>query len=372
MSLSPSLREAATRQAALTAGESGASKFPYVAEQLRLRMASGEWAPGDRLPTFAELREEFGVTPGTVSRALGQLEQEGLLNREKGRGVFVAEPALRARQHAIGCFDFAMDIARSPYWIRLMAGIYGVTRRDQLALTLFPDHNLRGLERVDGVLIHGEKGPLPNFPRSLPVVGMMESAPGLTAVVADDFGSVRTATRYLRDLGHSKIGWLAFLKTSIIQLRLSGYRYSVTDTGLEFEPSLLRDIENENFDSVTEKSQRSMRDWLADDSPNGFLPQRITAVFCQSDDGARGAIQALREHGLRVPEDVSVIGFDGMEQEAGHALTLTTLEVPIQQVGRRAIDLLVKQIQFGCAEPERIVLPTPLRVGLSTGPPPAK
>ena len=110
-----------------------------------------------------------------------------------------------------------------------------------------------------------------------------------------------------------------------------------------------------------------MKAWLSES--DDWSKIGCTALLCHNDDVAIGAMQALNAAGLKVPDDVSVVGFDGTEVGEYSSPQLTTIEVPLQQMGKVAIGLLQKQIEVDEVIVGHKVLPTQLRVRESTSAP---
>jgi DNA-binding LacI/PurR family transcriptional regulator len=104
-------------------------------------------------------------------------------------------------------------------------------------------------------------------------------------------------------------------------------------------------------------ASRAMDDLLA-------RPNRPTAIFCESDEMAFGAMQAARRHGLKVPDDISIVGFDG--HEMSEYTDLTTIEQPVQLMGEMAARSIMERIRKPNAETNSLVLPTTLVVRNST------
>ncbi len=334
---------------------------------MRFRISSGALRRGDRLPTFAEICSEFGVTPTTASKAFQVLEREGLVSREKGKGIFVAAPVLQ-RQYAVGCYNFGWDQASSPYWAQLMRGIRSVADKRGADLILLPSHSTRGLEKVDGVLLHGDKGPYPNFPPGLARLSVGETNQGIGGVLADDFEGTRGATRHLMDLGHERIAFLGLAVTPIVQIRLAGYSYEYLNRGLPRDSSWIRELENLGDASMFDVGFKSMQSWWSDRSPGGWRQLGCTAILCQNDAVACGVIAALQELQCPVPQEVSVVGHDDTGEHLNGSLRLTTVRVPLERLGARAMELLLEQIEGNTTMDEIITLPTELMARTSTGP----
>jgi len=112
-----------------------------------------------------------------------------------------------------------------------------------------------------------------------------------------------------------------------------------------------------------------MSAWLRDESANGWQKINCTALLCHNDETTMGALQALREAGLRVPDDVSVVGFDGLEIGEYSHPRLTTVEMPLREIGAAAVAMLLRQIEADEVTEEHQILSTQLRVRESTAAP---
>jgi LacI family transcriptional regulator len=100
-----------------------------------------------------------------------------------------------------------------------------------------------------------------------------------------------------------------------------------------------------------------------------LLPHKPDAVFVASDTMALGALRALRDARIRVPDDVAIVGFDDMPQAATADPPLTTIRQPIQRTGALAVEMLIDILDNGAEPPRRIVLPTELVIRASCGSP---
>ena len=114
-----------------------------------------------------------------------------------------------------------------------------------------------------------------------------------------------------------------------------------------------------------EQGRKSMSEWLKED----WAKLNCTALLVQNDFIAMGALAVLKDAGYKVPDDVSVVGFDGLDVCDMISPTLTTVEVPLRQIGSTALELLLRQLRNEESE-RHIELPTKLMVKESTAPPP--
>jgi LacI family transcriptional regulator len=180
---------------------------------------------------------------------------------------------------------------------------------------------------------------------------------GVPSVDVDNVHGARTAVEHLLALGHTRIGCItnAPLAYTAAQSRLAGYRAALTAAGIEAAPSW---VEEAAFDAAS--GHRAMANLLR--------AADLTAVFVASDVVAFGAIGAMRAAQLRVPEDMSVVGFDDIPLAAFFDPPLTTVRLPAYELGHAAGIALLDRISHASV-PARTLLPTELVVRASTGPP---
>lgn len=175
----------------------------------------------------------------------------------------------------------------------------------------------------------------------------------LSMVGVDDRAAARTAVSHLIAQGHRKIAVLGGPTTSYpSRMRRLGAQDAMEDAGLTFDDRLYG-LSNYDFESAYH-------------AMNSLLARRaeFTALFAMSDVIAFGAIRALVSAGFRVPEDISVIGFDGISMSRYCVPVMTTIVQPGEQIALQSIELLVRQIEHG-APAQKITLQPELQVGES-------
>ncbi|MBD5785911.1 LacI family DNA-binding transcriptional regulator [Cellulosimicrobium terreum] len=300
-----------------------------------------------RLRVLAEAaRLGYVPTPSAASLATGRTRTIGLLTPWVNRWFFanVIEGAERALR------DLGYDVLLYTFDVRSA----GDRRRVDPSV-------LR--HRVDGTLVVGlplddsEVRSLVDLGRPLAFVG---SGPADQVTVRlDDVATGRTATRHLLDLGHRVVGHVAGVPDLVSSWsppvgRSEGYAQALAEAGLDYDPAL-----EVNGDFDVEGGRRSTAA-LLDARPD------VTAVFASSDEMAMGAILAARDRGLRVPEDLSVVGVDG--HDLGELVGLTTIAQDAYQQGADAALLLMEMIG-GAPVPASLTYPTELVRRASTAPP---
>jgi len=180
---------------------------------------------------------------------------------------------------------------------------------------------------------------------------------GPSTVEADNVGGARAATQHLIELGHRRIAHIRG-RTDLVsaQLREQGYREALEAAGIPFDPELVRVggyRAAETTDAARELLSRS---------------DRPTAVFAANDLSAIRVLEIARDLGLRVPEDLSVVGFDNVPEAANAVPALTTVAQPLHQMGAEAVRLLLGLLAGGTTE-DHLLLPASLVVRASTSPP---
>lgn len=349
----------------------GKSQKPAdLAAELRRRIKRGQWKPGERLPSYSESRAMFGAHSVAVEKAHAQLEREGLIIRERGRGTFVARQVSReakTRSGLIGVAGKGFSFKEySPYWVSMLCGIRSACDEADAQVLLLDHQSNKGWEKAEGVLICDWSNQLTMqwLPPAMPCVSLMMSVPGTVSVYADDHGGARTATEHLLKLGHRKIGFLHSADTGISSLRQAGWRDALHEAGVTVQPEWNRTfLGNYDFgEHFVASARESMRHWLATD----WKETGCTALLAHNDEAAIGMVQALREAGLRVPEDVSVVGFDGAPGGEWVSHRLTTMQVPLEEIGRGAANLLLRQLNGETVGSAHQVFPIALRQGGST------
>lgn len=176
-------------------------------------------------------------------------------------------------------------------------------------------------------------------------------------VMIDNEGAALKATKYCLDLGHKRIGFIsAPLDIKIFTDRFKGYRKALKENEIEFDRNLV--IES---DQTTQGGREATKQLLSLNDPP-------TAIFAVNDLMAIGALREIRERDLKVPEDISVVGFDNIPLASLVNPALTTIAQPIYEIGREAMSLLIKNIEKKDLTKSKIILDTRLVVRESTAP----
>lgn len=221
----------------------------------------------------------------------------------------------------------------------------------------------RSLSRLSGTLIDGAILVTPTVTSpdaGIPVVAIDPHAgpAGFSTVDSDNLTGGRQATEHLLSLGHRRIALLGGrrdLESS--RLREEGYRQALEAAGIAIDPELIR-----SGDYLRVGARNPVRFLLS-------LPEPPTAIFAANDLSAIGAMETAAELGLRVPDDLSVIGFDDVPEAAGAVPPLTTIRQDLQRMGELGVRLLITLLEGKTPDEEHVRLATRLVVRSSTARP---
>ena len=309
-------------------------------------------------PTIQELAEALGVHKATVSRALGgkpgvsgRLRQRIL--RAAGRMGFYPNGQARSlatsrtETVALVFCDETSDFLTNPFYSKVLAGVAAETAQHSYSLafcSLSSDVRLRGSalpkimreRRADGFLFVGDQddaliGYCHNLDYPLILVDHRYGGGRFDTVAIHNVAGARRAVEHLLELGHRRIGFVGgSLRSPSFRERLEGYRAALTAAGLAVDDGLVQLGESRGGHENMMK--------LLD------LAEPPTAVFACNDANAVRAVKAARERGLRVPEDLSVVGFDDASCAIETWPHLTTMRVDAEEMGRLAVRRLVARI----------------------------
>jgi LacI family transcriptional regulator len=183
--------------------------------------------------------------------------------------------------------------------------------------------------------------------------------PHIDEVSTDTLTGARMAVTHLAALGHRRIGFIGGqISLGVALGRLAGYRQGLAEANLPAELNLVRE------GSLDEESGRRETQALL------RLANPPTAIFCVNDRTALGAMAEIVDQGLRIPEDISIVGFDDIPLAALVHPGLTTVRQPTNELGRLAATFLLDRIAHPGAPHQKSVLPCHIVVRQSSGPPP--
>jgi DNA-binding LacI/PurR family transcriptional regulator len=328
-------------------------------------------------PTIADVAQRAGVSISTVSRVFNGSAPVNEQTAAKVRDAITElgyAPQTAARNLAsqrTNTLGLLLPGIGGDFFSLMLLGVeqaaneagydllISTPRRSHIAQ---PFQSPLGRHNTDGllVLVDQDTDELTRLCASgFPVVLLYRSAPdalNIPCVTVENKSGARQAVDHLIEVhGCKQIGFLRGPEGNEDSIwRARGYRESLEAHGLHYDPALVANSEFTEMDAM-----RAVDLWIR----QGRLPQ---AIFAGSDEAAMGAYMALNQAGIRIPQRVAVVGFDDMTMARYLNPPLTTVRAPTEQVGKIAVQQLVRLIQTGEAETQ-ILLPTELVVRSSCG-----
>jgi LacI family transcriptional regulator len=332
---------------------------------------SGKSTQGSGNVTIVDVAREVGVSYSTVSRALNGYEfvkeetRQRVLEAAERLG-YVANQQARSlaggKTHVIGLLVPGLD---NGYVGEVARGVDEEIARVEYEMVLYTTHRNEGKERsyavklarglADGLLLvvplvtgeYLEALREQNFPYVL--IDQTDPANRSSVVDSTNWQGAYEATRYLISLGHTHIGFITGLMTlnSAVD-RLEGYQAALLDHDIPYDPALVMPGDFWQPSGVVAANR------LLD------LPKRPTAIFASNDLSAFGAMEAIRERGLDIPKDISLVGYDDVPQASLVYPPLTTVRQPLDQMGRVAARMLIDEIEHPRHISRRVTLSTDL------------
>ncbi|MCR2793371.1 LacI family transcriptional regulator [Microbacterium sp. zg.Y625] len=303
----------------------------------------------------------YGVAEDTVARVLDVVERLGY------ESSLVASSMRSHRTGVIGVLvaDF------EPFSAEVLKGVGSALRDSRYDLLAYSGSRQggsagwerRSLSRLSGTLIDGAIMVTPT------VIGVTSEVPivavdphsgraDLPTVESDSYGGALHAMQYLVQLGHRRIGFIAGrpdLRSS--EARDAGYRAGLREAGIPADPSLVR-VGLYQPETVRDQARAMLQQ-----------RQRPTAVFAANDLSALAVIEVAGELGLRVPQDLSVVGFDDVPEASRVHPALTTVAQPMRRLGAVAAEFVAALLAGETREELHVTLPTRLVVRGTTAPP---
>lgn len=221
--------------------------------------------------------------------------------------------------------------------------------------------------QVDGaVLVRGdEHTPYPPFPAPVPTVFIFTGPEEADVITADNFGASRGLGLHLAELGHRRVAYLG-PETEMAHRRLAGLRTGLETAGGQILPACVRT----RIKAMRPETVVAMTDSLLESyPPDAGAPLAFTALMAYNDHMAAAAILRLRERGLRVPEDISVVGFDAVIPPWYDGPAITTVAIPLEEIGAEAARFLYWRLAHPDAPRRHLTLSTTFVPGNTTARP---
>lgn len=334
----------------------------------------------DGRPTIMEIAALAGVSKPTVSRVLNRQPGVAAATRERvERAVaersYVRSGVARALSAGrVGSMHLMIKEVDSHYSVEIIKGVEETLESAGLSMVLTVTHDEERRHRrwMERVIENGTDGAILVLPdkhaahleelrrQRIPFVILDDrddGIPGVPSVGATNFAGGFAATEHLLSLGHRRVAAIGGTPYESTKARLAGYRSALQEAGVTADPAL---VTPGKF--VAESGHAATHAFLDGSDPP-------TAIFAGNDIQAIGAYRALYERGLRVPEDMSVVGFNDVTMAALLTPALTTVRQPIREMGALATRMLLRIAAGEAPQNTRAELATSLVVRESSSPP---
>jgi LacI family transcriptional regulator len=325
-----------------------------ITEDLRQKITG---LPADaRIGSQAELARRYGVSLITVKKALADLIKEGVLYSRMGKGTYVARKQAEFRLSKTRAIGIVLRDLSSPFFSMIVKGVeeaasqhgYNILLSNSADRAEKEEHQIRHFIDlgVGGLVIASmtheytaTKALRDLHRRGFPYVMVSYlSDPDIVRVGTDHYQGARIATDHLVQLGYTRIGYINGEQGNLVgEERRRGYEDALASHGLTPSPQdqyrlRLRGEENDY------RSGREIGELLAD------RKDRPEALFVYNDLAALGLEHALLQHGVRIPGDIAVVGFDDIGPAEYALVPLTTIRQPTHELGTTAVDVLLSRI----------------------------
>ncbi|HEY5229259.1 MAG TPA: LacI family DNA-binding transcriptional regulator [Galbitalea sp.] len=326
--------------------------------------------------TLAEVADEAGVSLSTISKVLNGRRDVASATRARVESLLEANGYRRRgnERHESSLLEVVFHELDSAWSMEIIKGLENVARQNDMSVVLTESGNRHapGPEWISGVLRRRPVGVVLVFSdlapelkqqlssRDIPFVIIDpagDPSPGVPSVGSANWAGGLAATRHLIELGHKRIAMITGPEDMMCSLaRLDGYRSAMNSAGLAVDPELVR-----YGDFHVDGGRTAATALLA-------MADRPTAIFAGSDLQALGVLEAARAAGIRVPDQLSIVGYDDVPLAQWSSPSLTTVHQPLQKMAEEAARLILRLRDGADAAGARMDLATHLVVRDSTAP----
>jgi GntR family transcriptional regulator, arabinose operon transcriptional repressor len=337
--------------------EKNIPKYLQLKQEILSWIHSGKLRPDEKMPTEHEIANQFQLSRHTVRQALGELENEGWLYKIQGSGTFVSKPK-QIRKHEVKTVAILTTYISDYIFPHIVRGAEETLREKGYRLLLASTDNNKERERehleamirepLSGLIIEPTKSAQGNPNLSyyltlnnlnIPYVMINERYLEMScpSIKMDDEKGGYLLTDHLIQLGHRRIA--GFFKTDDLQgvNRLKGFIRAHQERGVSLSSNHLVSYTTE------EKNTKPL------EIAHSFLQhpeeERVTAFVCYNDELAVKLLDVIRQQGLSVPDDISIVGFDDSTFATATEVKLTTICHPKSEMGIKAAEMLVQMIE---------------------------
>ncbi len=330
-------------------------KYQQIVDWVKENMANGTLRYGDKLMSEKELSDKFNLSRQTVRHATGELVEQRLVTRVQGSGTYIGSSYMPVRKEKFMSIAVVSTFYESYIFPPTLKGIESVLSQAGYSMQVsFTDNkisrerailkNILEKDNVDGLIIEPAKSALPNpnlkyyrmiREKNIPIICFNARYRGLNApcVRLDDTGVARKATELLLKNGHQKIAGLFKADDGQGPLRYQGFMEAMIQADVHFDQQQILWLDTPMTVSLKDIEE--------------YVFERIkgcTAVVCYNDQVAYQLIELAGARGIRVPEDLSVVGIDDSYLAGVSRVPFTSFPHPKDQLGRKVAENMVSMI----------------------------
>lgn len=343
--------------------------YLQIVDDLKSKIASKELKAGDQLGSQAELSATYGVSLITVKKALATLINDGIIFSRVGKGTFVAQPTIDTHRNEHPTIGLVIQDIRSPFFSRVMHSVEdaaykvgyhvlissssGRAEKEEAQIARFRKFGVNGM--IIASMSHKHHA-TPTIRKMLhegfPFVMVSYIADEDVPFVGSDHEQGGyLATEYLVKEGYQRIGYINGEPGNMVgELRRRGYEKALKAHGRRVDRRLQFQLrmrgEKHDYQSGYEIGKKFRG-----------LSVKPDAVFVYNDLSAVGFEEAILGQGLRIPDDIAIVGFDDIDRGEYAQVPLTTMRQPTALIGMHAVELLVKLMTGKSGGPRKILKP---------------
>jgi len=331
---------------------------------LKEQIDQGTYRVNEKIPTEDELARQLNLSRATIKHAIQNLVDKEYLIRKKKLGTFVSLPAIQVnKNYRIGIL---INYYKSGFGIEFIrgAGDQAIEHNCQLVLCNTYDLHVQAEYHADRLVEEGIMGVLyvptaasdaknrsivQKFLRNrIPVVIADRLIAGLEIdkVVTDNLNGAYLITKYLIDRGHKKIAIVINTLLNSARDRLSGYKKALLDSHIAVSPDLIF-TSDEHF---SEESCAEIGRMLLSHK------KKYTAIFAENDKMAYSICAIAAEAGIKIPQQLSIVGYDDVPFIGNNDTRLTTVHQPLYEMGQNGVRLLLKRMAGDSSEKQTVLL----------------
>ncbi len=324
------------------------AKYEKIVEWITAQIENGELSEGDKIYSENELMSIFQMSRQTVRHAISVLVEKGLLFRKRGSGTYVKGAGLNMQgRKKTMCIAVMMTYVDSYIFPSIISEMEKILSKEDYNLQISFTNNTVEREKsiltnflkndsIDGIIAEATKSGLPNpnlelyrelQRRGIPVVFVNCFYPELEAihVSMDDFEAGRIATEHLLQCGHQKIGAIFKMDDGQGHKRYAGYVNALMQKNIVIRDRCITWIDTTDFLEMEWEAERYLQ-----------RLKECTACVCYNDQVAVKLVQICKDSGIRIPEDLSIVGIDDFELAGYRDVSLTSVNNPLVALANNA------------------------------------